>query len=93
MLTTHHYPAPVAIWVAEIREALAGVDGRKPYFVGEFGFVPLKTVHAVLNTVLHSPCSGALLWSLRSHHREGGFYVHSEPNVMGQIEGLSLAGV
>ena len=92
VLTTHHYPGDGRDMVAEIRNAVAQIDARKPYFVGEFGFVPLETVRGVLDTVVESSCSGALLWSLRYHHRDGGFYVHSEPNVMGRFKSYHWPG-
>jgi hypothetical protein len=79
VLTTHHYPHPGQSFLPPIREAWAKCEGKKPYFVGEFGFVPVAEVKEVLDLVVDEGISGALVWSLRYHHREGGFYWHSEP--------------
>jgi mannan endo-1,4-beta-mannosidase len=80
VVTTHHYPnVGKGEYIAPIREARAKSRGRKPYFVGEFGFIPPDEISAVYDEVIENGVSGALLWSLRFHHRDGGFYWHSEP--------------
>lgn len=79
VLTTHHYPHPGQSFLPPIREAWSKCQGKKPYFVGEFGFVPATEVKEVLDLVVDEGISGALVWSLRYHHRDGGFYWHSEP--------------
>src|SRR5690606_37872620 len=78
VITTHHYPHGNDDFVTAIRSAKAKTRGKKPYFVGEFGFVPKENIAAVLDTVVRDDVSGALLWSLRFHRREGGFYWHME---------------
>lgn len=78
VVTTHHYPNANSEMVASVREALEQTKGKKPYFVGEFGFVDTHKVGEILDTVINSHASGAMLWSLRFHRREGGFYWHSE---------------
>jgi hypothetical protein len=47
--------------------------------VGEFGFVGTLAVSHVLDELIASNVAGALVWGLRGHRREGGFYWHSEP--------------
>ena len=80
VVTTHHYPnVGKGEYVPPIREARNKSRGRKPYFVGEFGFIPPEEIEAVYDELIESGVSGALLWSLRFHHRDGGFYWHSEP--------------
>jgi hypothetical protein len=79
VITTHHYP-----WGEDhdfskpIRAAHAITKGKKPYFVGEFGFVETPHLAAAIKAVIDEGISGALLWSLRMHRREGGFYWHME---------------
>jgi hypothetical protein len=60
--------------------------------VGEFGFVPLEVVRAVLDTVIRNGITGALLWSLRFHNRDGGFYWHSEPSGGGVYKAYHFPG-
>lgn len=81
VVTTHHYPnVGNGDYVAPIRQARELSRGRKPYFVGEFGFIPPGEIAEVYDEVIKSGVSGALLWSLRFHNRDGGFYWHSEPS-------------
>jgi mannan endo-1,4-beta-mannosidase len=79
IVTTHHYPTLGMSFAKTIRENAAKAKGRKPYFVGEFGFVDFEAMKAVLDAVQETGTSGALLWSLRPRNRDGGFYWHSEP--------------
>ncbi len=78
VITTHHYPSINKQFVSEILTAREKTKGIKPYFVGEFGFVSTGVIENVLNTVIEQDVSGALLWSLRVHNRDGGFYWHWE---------------
>jgi hypothetical protein len=77
ILSTHHY-TPADVTVADIQNNLRAIAGKKPYFVGEFGFLPSSGAKAVLDAVNQGGAWGALLWSLRFHDRDGGFYWHCE---------------
>jgi hypothetical protein len=79
VITTHHYPNTDADYVKAIIAAREKCRGEKAYFVGEFGFVPAERIERAYDAVIDHGVSGALLWSLRFHHRDGGFYWHSEP--------------
>ncbi len=79
IVTTHHYSKNPAETVGQIKSNMAKARGKKPYFVGEFGFIPTDAVETVLQTVIEENVSGALIWSLRYRSRDGGFYWHSEP--------------
>lgn len=84
IITTHHYEKDPRDMVRIIRESAAKAKGKKPYLVGEFGFLGLTGVDAVLREVeAHPGICGALIWSLRFHSRDGGFYWHSEPGLGG----------
>lgn len=91
VVTTHHYPSdrPMAESVAE---AIAAAAGRKPFFVGEAGFVPLAEIRDVVERVVASDAAGVLLWSLRYRSRDGGFYWHSEPNNLGRFKAYHWPG-
>jgi hypothetical protein len=79
VITTHHYPwGADHDYVKPIRAAHALTKGKKAYVVGEFGFVETPHIENALNVVINDDISGALLWSLRMHRREGGFYWHME---------------
>jgi mannan endo-1,4-beta-mannosidase len=85
VLTTHHYPHPTPDFVPSITTAHAATKGKKPYVVGEFGFVDAPRIRGVLDAVVNDDISGALLWSLRFHRREGGFYWHMEVGTGGNF--------
>jgi hypothetical protein len=85
IVTTHHYPimfmvviSPAEI-IEQIKKTAALARGKKAYVVGEFGFIPTKDAESLLNAVMKEKISGVLIWSLRFHDRDGGFYCHSEP--------------
>ena len=80
IVTTHHYPGKVRSFVEPIRENAARAKGKKPYVIGEFGFVSTEQMGAALSAIADSGASGGLLWSLRFRDRDGGFYWHSEPH-------------
>ena len=76
VLSTHDYgPADRAI--PQILKARERAAGRKPYFVGEFGFIPTADMRTMIDTVIRSGVSGIMIWSLRGHNRDGGFYYHT----------------
>jgi mannan endo-1,4-beta-mannosidase len=85
IVTTHHYPVMFLITVSpaeminQIKNTAALARGKKAYVVGEFGFIPTKDVESLLDAVINENISGVLIWSLRFHNTDGGFYSHSEP--------------
>jgi hypothetical protein len=79
LVTTHHYPGGRKSFAELIRANWAKAQGRKPYVVGEFGFVDTAQMAAAIEAVLETGTAGALAWSLRFRNRDGGFYWHSEP--------------
>lgn len=79
IVTTHHYPNNPREMYEQVKSNRARSKGKKPYFVGEFGFVETDAVRTLLNNVVADGTSGALIWSLRYRSRDGGFYWHSEP--------------
>jgi hypothetical protein len=79
LVATHHYSKNSKETINQIKSNIDKARGKKPYFVGEFGFIPTDAVENVLKTVIEENVSGALIWSLRFRSRDGGFYWHSEP--------------
>jgi len=86
IVTTHHYPVMFKIpispaeMIRQIQMTAGLARGKKAYIVGEFGFIPTKDVGSLLDAVRDEKISGVLIWSLRFHDRDGGFYSHSEPH-------------
>jgi hypothetical protein len=80
LINTHHYETSPLATVANLERTVEMIDGAKPAFLGEFGFISTSGVEAVLDYVISEErIVGALVWSLRRHHNDGGFYHHSEP--------------
>ena len=80
LLQTHHYERDPREMIAHIRQSAALARGRKPYHVGEFGFLTTAGMTAVMDTIGTEGLVGGLVWSLRFHNRDGGFYWHHEPH-------------
>ncbi|HEX9654921.1 MAG TPA: fibronectin type III domain-containing protein, partial [bacterium] len=80
LLTTHHYEKNPADMVAHIKESAAKARGKKPYHLGEFGFISTEGIRAVLTTIFEEDIVGGFTWSLRFHNRDGGYYWHHEPS-------------
>ncbi len=80
ILSSHHYERTSFEMLENIRKNLDIIRGKKPYVVGEFGFISTSGAESVLDSVIgNNEISGALIWSLRHRRRYGGFYWHSEP--------------
>jgi len=85
IVTTHHYPGGGGKFADLIHANEAQARGKKPYVVGEFGFVPTPQMADALQAITDGGAAGGLLWSLRFHDRDGGFYWHSEPGTGGNL--------
>lgn len=79
ILSTHHYGNVIAS-IDKIVSNQKSARGVKPYFIGEFGIIPTQDIRAIADTIINQNLSGGLLWSLRFHNRDGGFYHHYEYN-------------
>jgi mannan endo-1,4-beta-mannosidase len=82
IVTTHHYPSfrLRGTFSESIHQNWALAKGRKPYVVGEFGFVSTAQMQDAMKAIMDTGVSGGLLWSLRFRDRDGGFFWHSEPD-------------
>jgi hypothetical protein len=80
IVTSHHYERNGFDIPGHIQMNMDRVKSRKPYLVGEFGFSSTSALESVLDKVIaEKEIVGALIWSLRHHRHQGGFYWHSEP--------------
>ena len=50
----------------------------KVLIADEFGMGDTKVLVSFMDEVIRNGTSGALLWGIRSHRRDGGFYFHDE---------------
>jgi mannan endo-1,4-beta-mannosidase len=79
VLSTHHY-SKVDESIKNILKNKEISRDKKPYFVGEFGLTAPENIKAIVDTALSNNVSGIMIWSLRFHDRDGGFYLHRENN-------------
>lgn len=52
--------------------------GKKPMMVDEFGLGSTENLRALMKTIREENISGGLMWSIRGHRRDGGWYYHNE---------------
>jgi hypothetical protein len=77
VLSTHHYSrADEAVKLIKQNRELS--RNKKPYMVGEFGLVPPADVKTIVDSTMSNDVSGIMVWSLRFHNQDGGFYMHRE---------------
>ena len=80
IVTTHHYELDPMATIQHIKDNLAIIKGRKAYIIGEFGFQGTPALeHTIDMIIADKDIAGGLIWSLRYHREEGGFYWHTEP--------------
>ena len=77
----HLYQGDPVKMIDQIHRSIQRTAGKKAYMVGEFGFVTTEGMRAVIDTIVDEPqISGGLIWSLRFHDNDGGYYWHQEPH-------------
>lgn len=52
--------------------------GKKPLMIDEFGLGSTENLRALMKTIRETKIVGGLLWSIRGHRRDGGWYYHNE---------------
>ena len=52
--------------------------GKKPLMVDEFGLGSTENLTNLMRVIREEGITGGLLWSIRGHHRAGGWYYHNE---------------
>ena len=87
MITTHHYPHGATDFVPPIRAAHAmRPRERSPTSSANSASSTRRSIQARARHDRSTTASpGALLWSLRFHRREGGFYWHMEVGTGGNF--------
>ena len=80
IVSSHHYERSPEDVIQNIEANRRLVQGKKVYVIGEFGFLGTPGLCAIMDYIVrHDDVAGGLIWSLRYHRHEGGFYWHSEP--------------
>ncbi len=79
ILSSHHYATNPDSIIKHIQENMDSIKSRKPYVIGEFGFLGTPGLERVIDFIIDNEIVGGLIWSLRYHREKGGYYWHSEP--------------
>lgn len=80
IVTTHHYNKNMSVMFDQVKANRKLSQGKKPYFIGEVGFIDTPSMRTLCDIMIENGSSGVLVWSLRPHDRDGGFYWHAEPH-------------
>ena len=76
----HLYQGDPVKMIAQIQQSAKRAAGKKAYMAGEFGFITTEGMRAIIDTIIQDPkIAGGLIWSLRFHNQDGGYYWHQEP--------------
>jgi hypothetical protein len=59
-------------------EEWAMCKGKKPLIVDEFGMGGTETMRKLMDEIRASGITGGLIWGIRGHRRDGGWYYHNE---------------
>ncbi|SNY99575.1 hypothetical protein [Flagellimonas pacifica] len=92
IINSHHYELDAKDFSKHVKKNIEIVDGKKPYIIGEYGFVSTTAMEKCINDVIESDVVGILIWGLRGHRSEGGFYWHSEPLGYGRYKSYHWPG-
>jgi hypothetical protein len=77
----HLYQGDPVKMLEQVQASVKRAAGRKVYMVGEFGFVTTEGMRAIMDTIIQDRAiTGGLIWSLRFHDQDGGYYWHHEPH-------------
>ena len=87
IVSNHYYPDHYPSYASQVNVDRTKAAGHKPFIVGEFGFKPTDELRAFLDNAIENGTSGAMIWSLRYHSRDGGFYPHTESTFNGVFYG------
>ena len=71
-----HFYRPAYQTMNLMLDARMKSKNKKPFFVGEIGRNPIDSLRMILDSIISSGVSGIMIWSMRSHNRDGGFYYH-----------------
>ncbi len=76
----HLYQGDPVKMLEKIRSSVELARGRRVYMVGEFGFVTTEGMRSIIDEIVAAKAiAGGLIWSLRFHNQDGGYYWHHEP--------------
>ncbi|MFC4779289.1 carbohydrate binding domain-containing protein [Paenibacillus sp. GCM10023252] len=76
IMSNHYYSNTNLAGTVDAERALT--IGKKPLIVGEIGLTATLNMSKMFDRVIQNGTSGAMIWSLRFHNKDGGYYQHRE---------------
>ncbi len=92
IISSHHYELNAKDFHNNVMQNIKIVNKQKPYVIGEYGFVSTTAMAKCIDDVIDSSICGILIWGLRGHRKNGGFYWHSEPLGYGRYKAYHWPG-
>ncbi|WP_394549155.1 glycoside hydrolase 5 family protein [Priestia aryabhattai] len=78
IVTNHYYVDRGKDIIGRLNKDIFLTYGKKPFIIGEFNHVSPNLIKELLENSVSRQVAGTLLWSLRYHNKNGGFYYHGE---------------
>ncbi|MCM2678705.1 hypothetical protein [Echinimonas agarilytica] len=83
IISNHFYTVNHNNTPEQVKQDLKDINGKKVYFIGEFGLEPVSHLNSVMQSAVHSEykgakAAGAFIWGFRGRRHDGGFYWHKE---------------
>ncbi|PSW22200.1 beta-1,4 mannanase [Photobacterium sanctipauli] len=83
IISNHYYTNAGNNHPDQVRKDLAAIQGKKVYYVGEFGLRDHTELNDIMQAIVHTEVDGAqaaggFVWGFRGHRHDGGFYWHKE---------------
>lgn len=83
IITNHFYTVNGNNNPEQVMKDLKAINGKKVYFIGEFGLETAELLNSVMQAAVHqdyngAQAAGALFWGYRGHRHDGGYYWHQE---------------
>ncbi|WP_108602062.1 glycoside hydrolase 5 family protein [Saccharobesus litoralis] len=83
IISNHYYSNVGNNNPEQVLKDLKAIDGKKPYFIGEFGLLSATELGEIMNAAVNTEYNdakavGAFIWGFRGHRHNGGFYWHRE---------------
>lgn len=79
IVSNHYYVDRGVDFFARLSSDRERSKGKKAFIVGEFGHEDPTVNVNLLKEIIKNGSTGAMLWSLRYHNKDGGFYFQGDP--------------
>lgn len=79
IVSNHYYVDRGEDIPGRVMTDIISTRGKKPFIIGEFNHQDENLVKRIMEISVEEGVAGFMLWSLRYHSKDGGFYYHGYP--------------